>query len=178
VADRVTQILGVTALAAVDRLRSAVAGADGLGEVEAAALVHLNAWPGTSVIDLAGVVGRSQPATVRLVDRLVDRGLLHREAGLDRRTLSLVPTEHGCRAAEAVLKARARALAPMLAGLSARERATFERLLERVTAGLAEDLPGATHACRLCDRDTCASGPGCPLEHTNAPDAQRPATRS
>lgn len=164
--DRPVQVLGVTALAVVDRLRARVAAGAGLGETEAAALVHVQAWPGGSVGDLGGVVGLSQPATVRLVDRLVGKGLLRREVGRDRRTLSLVLTDEGARTADAVLLARAEALAPLLAGLSPRERDTLEGLLGQVAAGLADDRPGALRVCRLCDRDACTSGPGCPLEHT------------
>lgn len=176
VADRVDQLLGVTALAAMDRLRAAVAADPDLSEAEAGALVHLQAWPGGSVGDLAGVVGRSQPATVRLVDRLVEQGLLCREAGGDRRTLALMLTDAGSRAADAVLTARAAALAPLLAGLSPHERTTLERLLGRVAAGLAEDRPSAVHTCRLCDRDACTSGPGCPLEHTTDLGGPRPSS--
>jgi MarR family transcriptional regulator, negative regulator of the multidrug operon emrRAB len=164
--DRLGQILGVTALAVMDRLRTGVAAGAAVGEVEAGALVHVQAWPGGSVGDLAGVVGLSQPATVRLVDRLVDQDLLRREPGRDRRTVALVVTEAGSRAADAVLAARAEVLAPLLAELAESERATLERLLGQVAAGLAADRPGAVRVCRLCDRAVCTSGPGCPLEHT------------
>lgn len=168
-------MLGVTALAAMDRLRAGVGDAPGLSEAEAGALVHLQAWPGGSVGDLAGVVGRSQPATVRLVDRLVERGLLCRKPGGNRRTVALVLTDTGSHAADAVLAVRAAALAPLLADLSARERTTLERLLGRVVAGLAQDRPSAVHTCRLCDRDACTSGPGCPLEHTTDQGGPRPS---
>lgn len=171
--ERVQQLLGVTALAAVDRLRDAVAGGPDLSEAEAGALVHLQAWPRSSVNALAGVVGRSQPATVRLVDRLEARGLVRRHGGGDRRTVALVLTEAGSRAADAALAARAAALEPLLAGLAPGERETLERLLARVTAGLAKDRPEALRTCRLCDRDACCSGPGCPMEHTTDRGGQR-----
>lgn len=173
--DRVAQILGVTALTVIDRLRASMAvGAVG-GEVEAGALVHVQAWPSCSVGDLAAVVGRSQPATVRLVDRLVGQGLVRREAGRDRRTVALVLTAAGLASADAVLAARAEVLAPLLADLSSQERAALGRLLRRVTAGLAQDRAGAVRVCRLCDHEVCESGPGCPLEHTMTPDGRRPA---
>ncbi|MGI8904652.1 MAG: MarR family winged helix-turn-helix transcriptional regulator [Solirubrobacteraceae bacterium] len=168
----------MTALAAMDRLRAGVACEPGLAEVDAGALVHLQSWPGGSVGDLAGVVGRSQPATVRLVDRLVGQGLLCREAGVDRRTVALVLTDAGSRAANAVLAARTAALAPLLAELSLSERAALERLLGRIAAGLAEDRPSAVHTCRLCDRNACMSGPGCPLEHTIEPGGGRRPSHS
>jgi DNA-binding MarR family transcriptional regulator len=166
VGDHADQVLGLTALAVMDRLRASLAAGPAVSEVEAGALVHVQAWPGGSIGDLADVVGLSQPATVRMVDRLVEQGLLSREAGRDRRTVALVPTEAGSRAADAVLEARAEALAPLLRDLSGRERATLACLLGRVAAGLAHDRRGAVRVCRLCDRDVCYSGPGCPLEST------------
>lgn len=172
--ERVHQLLGVTALAAIDRLRAAVAAESDLGEAEAGALVHLQAWPGSSVNDLAGVVGRSQPAAVRLVDRLEARGFVRRQEGADRRTVALVLTDAGSRAAGAVLAARAAALAPLLASLSPREREMLERLLGRVAAGLADDRPDALQTCRLCDRDACFSGPGCPMQRATEPGGPRP----
>lgn len=172
---RAEQILGVTALAVMDRLRASMAVGAAGGEVDAGALVHVQAWPGGSVGDLAAVVGLSQPATVRLVDRLVRQGLVRREAGRDRRTVSLVLTAAGSESADAVLAAREEALAPLLADLSLEERAGLEHLLGRVTAGLAQDRAGAVRVCRLCDREACASGPGCPLDHTTTPGGPLPS---
>jgi MarR family transcriptional regulator, negative regulator of the multidrug operon emrRAB len=171
-ADRPEQLLGVAALAAIDRLRGAVAAVPGVSEAEAGALVHLQAWPGSSVWDLAGVVDRSQSATVRLVDRLVDRGLVERRSGADRRTTALGLTQAGSRAAEAILAARTSALSGLLNGLSPDERDALEHLLEGVVAGVADDRPAALHVCRLCDRGACCSGPGCPLQHTASPSNQ------
>lgn len=174
-ADRVDQLLGVAALAAIDRLRAAIATAvPGVGEAEAGALVHLQAWPGGSVGALASVVGRSQPATVRMVDRLVDRGLVERRSGADRRTVALVLTQAGSGAADAIRAARMGALSALLDGLSRAERDALERLLEGVVAGVADDRRAALHACRLCDRGACCSGPGCPLQHTCGPSKQSP----
>jgi hypothetical protein len=111
---------------------------------------------------------------VRLIDRLEVRGFVRRQDGADRRTVALVLTTAGSRAADAVLAARAAALGPLLAGLSAQERETLERLLGRVVADLAQDRPAAVHACRLCDRAVCCAGPGCPMEPTAGTGAQRP----
>jgi MarR family transcriptional repressor of emrRAB len=173
--DRLGQLVGVLSLAVMDRLRHHVLADAAVGEVEAGALVHVQAWPGGSVGELAGVVALSQPATVRLVDRLVAQGLLRRDTGRDRRTVALVLTEAGSRAADAVLAARAEALAPLLAELSGQERALLERLLGQVVAGTAHDREEAVRACRLCDREVCTSGAGCPLEHTVRPGGPRPA---
>jgi DNA-binding MarR family transcriptional regulator len=165
--DRLEQLLGVVSLAATDRLRTAIESELGAGGSAAGALVHLQAWPGCSVNDLADVLGLSQPAAVRLVDRLVDRGLVRRDPGPDGRTRSLTPTAEGLRAAEDLLAERAASLGPLLRELDADERGQLERLLGRVTSGLAQDRPGALTTCRLCDRDACQDGAHrCPLNHT------------
>lgn len=166
VMERLAQLLGVTALAAADRLRAAVEGDLGSGGSGPAALVHLQAWPGASVEELRRVLGISQPATVRMLDRLEADGLVQRRPGADRRTLSLHVTAQGDAAATRLLERRAASLEAVIAALDEDERAALEPLLERVVAALADDRPGALRVCRLCDRDTCRRNPGCPLDHT------------
>jgi DNA-binding MarR family transcriptional regulator len=171
VADRVEQLLGVVALAATDRFRSAMENELGAGGAAPAALVHLRAWPGGSVSELGDVLGLSQPAAVRLVERLVSRGLVRRDPGADGRTRALSCTPEGERLAEAMLAERAHSLRPLLKILEPEEREQLERLLGRVTAGLAEDRPSALLTCRLCDRGACQDDARCcPLNHT-APSA-------
>lgn len=167
--DRLTNLLGVTALAAGDRLRAAVETELEHGGSTPAALVHLQAWPGEPVEALRQALGISQPATVRVVDRLVADGMLERRPGADRRTLALHLTAAGVAAAHALLARRTASLHELLDVLSQDERATLEPLLERLTAALADDRPQARRACRLCDRGACATGAGCPLDHTTRP---------
>jgi len=168
-ADRLAQLLGVLAIAAADRCRAAVDGAVGRGGAHAAALVHLDAHPGESVQGLADVLRVSQPAAVRIVDRLAADGLVERRAGADRRVRALRPTGKGRRAAADVLLERAAALDELVSVLDPRERAALEPLLERLVAALAQDRPGALTVCRLCDRSVCCGAArGCPLDHTTA----------
>jgi DNA-binding MarR family transcriptional regulator len=163
---RLANLLGVTALAAVDRLRPMVDEEAGHGGGAAAALVHLHAWPGESVERLRRVLGISQPATVRTVNRLVADGLLERQPGPDRRTAALVLSDSGRKAALRVLEARAEALQGFLEPLDEDERARLLPLLERLAASLAEDRGGAVRVCRLCDRGACSETAPCPLDHT------------
>jgi MarR family transcriptional regulator, negative regulator of the multidrug operon emrRAB len=163
---RLANLLGVTALAAVDRLRPPADVEAGHGGGAAAALVHLHAWPGESVESLRRVLGISQPATVRTVNLLVADGLLERRPGPDKRTVALVPTAAGRAAAERVLAARTAALQDFLAPLGEDERARLLPLLERLAATLADDRAGALRVCRLCDRDACCGTAPCPMDHT------------
>jgi MarR family transcriptional regulator, negative regulator of the multidrug operon emrRAB len=164
--DRLANLLGVTALAAVDRMRAAVESELTRGGSAPAALVHLHAHPGESVEALRRVLGISQPATVRMVDGLVAGGLLERRPGPDRRTLALHLTAGGEAAATRVLERRAAGLGELLAVLEPHEQAALLPLLERIVSSLAHERPGALSTCRLCDRAACTRAPGCPLEHT------------
>lgn len=165
--DRLEQLLGVVSLAAADRLRRAIESELGAGGSAAGALVHLQAWPGCSVTDLGDVLGLSQPAAVRLVDRLEARELVRRDPGPDGRTRSLILTEQGLQFADALLAERAASLGPLLCELDAGEREQLESLLGRITSGLAHDRSEALTTCRLCDRAACQDGARrCPLNHT------------
>lgn len=164
--DRLANLLGVTALAAADRLRAAVEADLGHGGAAPALLVHVHTHPGESIEALRRVLGISQPATVRAVDRLAAEGLLERRPGADRRTLALFLTQRGETAARRVLARRAASLRDMLAALDDDEQARLLPLLERLASCLAADLPGALTVCRMCDRRACLQQPGCPLAHT------------
>ncbi|MDQ3612069.1 MAG: MarR family winged helix-turn-helix transcriptional regulator [Actinomycetota bacterium] len=129
--------------------------------------MHLDANPGESVQALATVLGISQPAAVKVADRLAADGLLERRPGPDNRTRALHLTAKGCGAAARTLRLRAAELDHVLAVLDREDRARLEALLEKLVAGLAGDRAGALTVCRLCDRSTCCGAPaGCPLQHT------------
>jgi MarR family transcriptional regulator, negative regulator of the multidrug operon emrRAB len=164
--DRLANLLGVTALAATDRMRAAVESELTRGGSAPAALVHLHAHPGESVEALRRVLGISQPAAVRIVDGLAAAGQLERRPGADGRTLALHLTEAGELAARGALERRATSLHELLAVLRPAERAALLPLLERLVGALATDRPEALRTCRLCDRDACTRDPGCPLQHT------------
>jgi DNA-binding MarR family transcriptional regulator len=166
VADRLAQLLGVLSLAATDRFRRAVEGSLGRGGAHAAALVHLDVHPGETVNGLARILGVSQPAAVKVADRLTADGLLERRSGADRRTRPLHLTRAGRVAAAQVLSDRAGELTGLLGVLTPAEREELEPLLEKLVAALADDRSGALKVCRLCDRDVCCgSTSGCPMEH-------------
>jgi len=167
VADRLAQLLGALSLSAADRVRSSVDASLGRAGAHAAALVHLDAYPGDSVQALADVLRVSQPAAVKVVNRLAGDGLVERREGPDGRTRALHLTAEGRDAAARVLADRAAQLEDVLHVLGGDEREHLEPLLEKLVAALAGDRPGALTVCRLCDRTSCCGAPaGCPLEHT------------
>src|SRR5918999_1363402 len=166
IVGRLENLLGVTVLAGADRTSAAIADALGSGGAAPGVVVHLAAYPGESAEALHRVLGISQPATVQVVQRLVDRGLVERRPGRDRRTHALHLTPDGHRVHAALLERRGHALSELLAPLSDAERDRLAPLLEKIVSGLADDRPEALTVCRQCDRGACCSGPGCPLDHT------------
>ena len=167
--DRLSQLLGALSLSASDRVRSSVAASLGRAGAHAAALVHIEAYPGDSVQALADVLSVSQPAAVKVVNRLAGDGLLDRRPGPDGRTRALHLTAEGRAAAARVLADRAGQLEGVLDVLDSEERERLEPLLEKLVSALAGDRPAALTVCRLCDRESCCGAPaGCPLGHTTA----------
>src|ERR687892_2636129 len=134
--DRLANLLGVTALAAADRLRGAVEADLGHGGAAPAVLVHLRAHPGESIEALRRVLAISQPATVRAVDRLAGDRPVERRPGPDRRTLALFLTRRGQHAARRVLARRDASLADILPALHDDHQARLLPLLEKPTAWL------------------------------------------
>jgi DNA-binding MarR family transcriptional regulator len=161
-AARQANLFGAVALGVLDRLCSAVAG-DGGSLSASAALIHLRLRPGKTIDFLARVLAISHPATVRLVDRLEDGGLVERHGGRDGRSRALVLTRAGQKAASGLLADRLAVMEDLLAPLSATERRQLEALLEKLLAAMPGDRWAARHLCRLCDFPTCAS-PTCPVD--------------
>ena len=166
--EREANLLGTLALVVADRTREAVAEAAGQSETAATALSALRHFLDRPTIDLLRqVLGLTSSGTVRLVDRLVDAGFVTREPGADGRSTAVKLTRAGRRAADRVSAARAQVLSGALAGLSAEDRGTLERLMGELLAGFVRG-PGATRwLCRLCDTGACGREEGhCPVANT------------
>lgn len=168
--------VGAMAIVLGDRMRAAAEEAAGDAGAIPAALTSLYGWAEGRPIDvLSGGLRVSHSRTVRVVDRLEERGLVARRASPDDARVVLVDlTVAGRRVARRVLAARARALEECLAGLDDEARAQLGALaglvLERATTGRLS----ARGICRLCDVHACGHDDGrCPV--TRAADAAEAA---
>jgi DNA-binding MarR family transcriptional regulator len=159
--DRLANLLGAFAVAVADRVRGETEAAVGHSGAAAAALVMIVQFPGRTVEFLRRAIGLSHPAAVRVVDRLVEQGLVRRRAAGRGPAVALTATPAGRRAARRVLDVRREAVAAALPDLSASEAAALTAILERALDGLA-GTPGTT-ICRLCDMRRCRRGPACPV---------------
>jgi DNA-binding MarR family transcriptional regulator len=161
--DQLTNLLGALALAVADAQEREMHAASGLSASAVAAVVTLGECLGLSVAGLAGIVGLTHSATVRLVDDLEKRGLVRRLAGTDRRSIGLVLTTEGEAMWVRLLAARAGVLSDAMEGLSGADRDAFARGVVGVLERLTTSHLVADHICRLCDEEAC--GPDdCPVE--------------
>ena len=132
-------VLAAWAIAVSDVVRVATEQAAGMAGSGPAALVAVVADPGLSIGELRRVLALTHPGTVRLVDRLVERGWVSREHGPGR-TVRLEPTTAG-RAAERLLAAeRERAVGAALAGLSEQDIHLMAGLADPVLARTIDDV--------------------------------------
>jgi len=164
-ASREANLLGALSLEVAQRMEDATRTAAGQGGSAPAALAALATYLEGSTIDgLRRPLGLTHSAAVRLVDRLVAAGHARREAGEDGRSLAIVLTAAGRRAAERIHDERMRALADVLAPLDEDERDELSRLAGRLMGGVTTGREAARRLCRLCDAEACGHYDGrCPV---------------
>ena len=162
---REENLLGSLSLAVVDRMLAACREhARSAGEAPAALVGTATFLSGGSVEELSRALGLSHSATVRLVDKLEERGDLERHSGQDGRSLSLVATDQGREVAEEVRSARGRILEQILGSLTPAERNQLAHLHEKMLTEVTRSGAAPTNICRLCDAESCGHDAGrCPV---------------
>jgi DNA-binding MarR family transcriptional regulator len=174
---RLVNIVGALTLALSDRVRDATETAAGRSATAPHALVALHEFLGHRTMDeLRRAIGLTPSGAVRLVDRLVEGGYVERRPGPDGRSVALVLTSRGTRAARRVLAARSDALDSLLLGLSAAERTSLTNITEKLLGAITRQRladreeghdPQGGWLCRLCDFDACGRDEGmCPTAAT------------
>lgn len=177
---RFANLVATVAVALSDQVREAAEHASGQTGSGPAALVMLSqSLRAGTMDDLRRAIGLTPSGAVRLVDRLVEDGLVERRAGSDQRSLALVLTRSGRAAARRIAKARAGVVTNALLDVSAADRKVLHRIVEQLTEsitvqrleGRAEGrVPAGGWLCRLCDQAACGRPEGrCPAQ-TSARD--------
>jgi DNA-binding MarR family transcriptional regulator len=160
--DRRDNMLGAFVLAVGDRIRRESEDAIGHTGASAAALITVARFPDRTIEFVRQAIGLSHPATVRVVDRLVEHGLVRRRPAGAGPAVALTATAAGKRQARGILEIRQRVIADSLPELSSTESDALVEILERALAHLSGS-PGTTH-CRLCDMQRCPRS-DCPVVH-------------
>ncbi|UUX49632.1 MarR family transcriptional regulator [Nisaea acidiphila] len=148
--------LGALATALGDRVSARVPGS----ESSRALLATLAHWEPVSATDLARIVGLSQPAATRALEKLRAEGLVDWPASGRTRPVNLTP--HGREIAAAQEQARYDVLSDAISALSDNEQEVLETALINMLARLTESPAAARHLCRFCDHGLC-DGPACPV---------------
>ncbi len=109
------------------------------------ALAHVDYHPGTSLSEVAEQVGLTLPSASKMVDGLVDRGLMARgDCAADRRRVTLALTERGRLALDSARRGAEAHLAEELDALSPVERTALVLAmssLRQVFAPLSSHAP-------------------------------------
>jgi DNA-binding MarR family transcriptional regulator len=108
-----------------------------LTPVQYAALAALKANPGIDQATLAGLIAYDRTTITGVIDRLVQKGLVIRQASVrDRRARELIMTEAGRLTLRGITPAVEAAQQVMLRGLTAKESTELMRLLKKaISAG-------------------------------------------
>jgi MarR family transcriptional regulator, temperature-dependent positive regulator of motility len=105
-----------------------------LTPVQYAALTEIATQPGIDQATLAGLIAYDRTTITGVVDRLVQKGLLVRQASKDRRAHALEITDEGRQTLDGIEPAVEAAQRIILGGLSTAEAATLMRLLRKAIA--------------------------------------------
>lgn len=161
--SRDCNVLAAWAIALSDVVRTAVERSTGMAGSGPAALVAIVADPGLTIDELRRVLDLTHPGTVRLVDRLVEKGWVQRRRGIGR-TVLLGPTPSGTTAERQLAAAREQAVADLLTAMPDEDVHIVAGLVEPVLGTAINDIDAMRRLCRLCDRNVCTE---CPAELPN-----------
>src|SRR5262245_27121322 len=123
-------IMGALAVLIQDRVEKTWQADLDLSPMAAAALVIVDVYPGSTIERVAGCIGLTHSATVRVIDKLAERGLVEKDrARGDARAQSLKLSKAGKRTVQQLHAARNGVTDDLLADLDAGPRKGLERAI-------------------------------------------------
>jgi MarR family transcriptional regulator, negative regulator of the multidrug operon emrRAB len=159
---RAANLLGALATQVSDRLERQLKKHPNQTDSAAAALNIIAGAEGLSNAALSQALQLSHPATVRLVAKLKDEGLVQVGDAKDGRAVALAITANGKQRVAALLDERAVLLRDLIGALSVVEQQQLELLLEKMLPNLVSTPCLGHYICRLCDHLECPSA-RCPV---------------
>jgi MarR family transcriptional regulator, negative regulator of the multidrug operon emrRAB len=150
-------ILGALAVLIQDRVEGTWQSSLDLSPMAAAALVQIEGEPGCTIELVAGRIGLTHSATVRVIDKLAERGLVEKDrARKDARAQSLKLSKTGKRVAQQLHEARNQVTDDLLAGLAPAQRAGLEQAIRAILHRCVNPGREADVTCRVCDDRRCS----------------------
>jgi DNA-binding MarR family transcriptional regulator len=136
--------------------------ANALSQSSVAAVFALKYRGPLSITKLGRIIGLTQPATTRLVERLVRGGFVQKSSGPSAREVDIHLTSRGSTLANKLQAKRLERIGNLVAKLSVSEQAQLDALLATMVGAAVESRAQARYLCRFCDHDIC-DGPVCPV---------------
>jgi len=155
-APHAANILGALALLIQDRVQARWQAELDLSPMAAAAMVQIEQEPGCSIELVAGRIGLSHSATVRVIDKLVERDLVAKDrARKDARAQSLKLTKAGKRLAQQLHAARNRVTDDLLTRLPPQQIEALGGAIGAILNCAVTNPDEAEITCRVCDETRC-----------------------
>lgn len=149
-------ILGALATLIQDRVQLRWQEDLDLSPMAAAALVQVEWDTGCSIEQVAQQIGLSHSATVRIVDKLVERDLVAKDrARKDARAQSLKLTKAGRRTAQQLHAARNKVTDELLSLLPKQQVEALGSAVGAILRGAVTDPEESYVTCRVCDETRC-----------------------
>ena len=150
-------ILGAMSLLIQDRVERAWQSTLDLSPMAAAAMVQIDNEPGASIELVANHIGLTHSATVRVIDKLAERGLVEKDrAHKDARAQSLKLSKAGKRLVQQLHGTRNAVTDDLLAGLNPAQRTAMEEAIRAILHRCVEPGREADVTCRVCDDRRCS----------------------
>lgn len=160
---RLENLLGAAAVAISDAQIVAMTEQTGLHPSAAAAVLTLGQHDLLTVSQIAGIVGISHSAMVRLIDGLERKSLVSRNGGKTLREVAISLTSAGRDLYSTLRQSQSAVLGPVVNCLSQEERHVLEAALSRILTTLTHGRDSADRICRFCDETVCGQE-NCPVE--------------
>lgn len=154
--DRASNWLGTLAVLIQDRVETRWQKELDLSPMSAAALCQVEQESGCAIELVASRIGLSHSATVRLIDKLVERGLVAKDrAREDQRQQSLKLTPAGRRMALKLHQARNHVTDELLGLLPPAESEALGKALAVILHRAVATKEEGDRVCRVCDEGRC-----------------------
>lgn len=153
--SQLINLMGAVAIAIADSIQNAGEETTGNTASFPAALVIIDRYPLITVDLLGQYLQLSQSGAARLVERLVNKKLVERHRGDDRRFIKLQLTRAGHNMVQEIQQAKVKAVSNSLKSLTLTEQQQLLSLLSKLAeqsncTELAEE-----YICRFCDIQAC-----------------------
>jgi MarR family transcriptional regulator, negative regulator of the multidrug operon emrRAB len=153
--ERLQNLLGALAVAIADNMNASSQELIEFKGEAASALVQIGTVSNLTISKLSKPLSLSHSATVRVVSKLVSKGLVSKNSNDDAREVALRLTDRGVALMEKILASKNAAIKAIISPFSRDERKTLEAFLCRMLKQTPKSDDDTLRICRMCDERVC-----------------------